>query len=151
MIGYNTARYDNPRLNVRDWHGRNPVRVVMDRDLELDAHLNIFDGSQTTIVFNSKSEMQKNNIIYVKRSGENPLPQMLGYLSERGIQSVLVEGGADTHRAFIDAGLWDEARIIVSETIFNEGIPAAFLKDKEMIHQRDIPPDHIYIYRNIKG
>ena len=45
LIGKNTALADNPLLNVRFGSGRSPKRVVIDRNLELPGHLNVFDGS----------------------------------------------------------------------------------------------------------
>ena len=39
MVGTNTAQYDNPRLNARDWQGKNPVRIVIDKHLRLDREL----------------------------------------------------------------------------------------------------------------
>src|SRR5690606_16398318 len=44
LVGAKTAAHDNPSLNVRDWSGRNPVRVVTDRFLRLPSNLNLFDG-----------------------------------------------------------------------------------------------------------
>ena len=46
LVGMRTAQHDNPRLDVRDWTGRNPVRIVIDRFLKLVEKINLFDGSQ---------------------------------------------------------------------------------------------------------
>ncbi|WP_421827017.1 bifunctional diaminohydroxyphosphoribosylaminopyrimidine deaminase/5-amino-6-(5-phosphoribosylamino)uracil reductase RibD [Larkinella sp.] len=51
MVGTNTARHDNPQLNVRLWSGRNPVRIVIDKQLQLPTSLHLFDGSQPTLVY----------------------------------------------------------------------------------------------------
>src|SRR3546814_5199767 len=53
MVGYRTALTDDPQLTVRDWSGRNPLRIVIDRDLTLPSTLKLFDGTEKTIVFNA--------------------------------------------------------------------------------------------------
>src|SRR5205814_10104935 len=52
LVGANTASIDNPQLNVRDWKGKNPVRIVIDRNLSLSKHLHLFDASIPSLVFN---------------------------------------------------------------------------------------------------
>ena len=54
MVATHTAQYDNPRLDVRDWSGKSPIRVVIDKKLELSDKLNLFDGSVQTLCFNLK-------------------------------------------------------------------------------------------------
>ena len=56
LIGTNTALLDDPELTTRLWPGRSPVRLILDMDLRLPAHLKIFDRSVRTIVFNSIKE-----------------------------------------------------------------------------------------------
>ncbi|MGM9510624.1 bifunctional diaminohydroxyphosphoribosylaminopyrimidine deaminase/5-amino-6-(5-phosphoribosylamino)uracil reductase RibD [Larkinella sp. GY13] len=51
MVGTNTARHDNPQLNARLWSGRNPVRIVIDKHLQLPTSLHLFDGLQPTLVY----------------------------------------------------------------------------------------------------
>jgi diaminohydroxyphosphoribosylaminopyrimidine deaminase/5-amino-6-(5-phosphoribosylamino)uracil reductase len=52
LVGTRTAMHDNPQLNVRDWSGRNPVRIVLDRFLRLSDKLHLFDGRQKTLCYN---------------------------------------------------------------------------------------------------
>ncbi len=62
LIGTNTVAKDNPRLDVRDWSGRNPMRVVLDRKLRLSPDFHVFDGTIPTIVFignNSSASTKK--------------------------------------------------------------------------------------------
>ena len=131
MVGTNTAHYDNPSLNVRDWpNGRpddtlQPVRVVVDRNLRLGTDLKLFDQSQKTICFNSKKNESMGNVEFVRIENDKTLlKEMLSELHSRQIQSVIVEGGATTLNTFIEEDLWDEARIFQSETTFGQGIPA---------------------------
>jgi diaminohydroxyphosphoribosylaminopyrimidine deaminase/5-amino-6-(5-phosphoribosylamino)uracil reductase len=124
LVGMRTAQQDNPQLNVRDWSGRNPIRVVIDRFLKLNEKLHLFDGSQRTLVYNVLKHEELHNISLIRIDEENFLTQLIHDLLKQKIQSVIVEGGAQTLQAFIDAGLWDEARVFVSPHTFENGIKA---------------------------
>jgi diaminohydroxyphosphoribosylaminopyrimidine deaminase/5-amino-6-(5-phosphoribosylamino)uracil reductase len=124
LVGTNTARYDNPKLNVRMWSGRNPVRIVIDKKLALDKSLHLFDQSQPTICYNLEINESQPNLEYVELDSNNFLPELIRDLHHRKIQSVIVEGGAATLQGFIDLKLWDEARIFNSSTSFQTGIKA---------------------------
>ena len=122
MVGTNTARTDNPRLNVRLVPGRNPVRVVIDKQLQLAGSLNLFDGSQPTLGYNFIKTETVGQTTYIQLSPDKPfLPQLLADLYEREIQSVLVEGGTTLLNSFINAGLWDEIRVFRSRTMLHAG------------------------------
>jgi diaminohydroxyphosphoribosylaminopyrimidine deaminase / 5-amino-6-(5-phosphoribosylamino)uracil reductase len=124
LVGMRTAQHDNPRLDVRDWSGRNPLRIVIDRFLKLSPKLNLFDGSQKTFCYNVLKHEVLNNISMIRIDEENFLTHLVHDLYKQKIQSVMIEGGAQTLQHFIDAGLWDEARIFVSPQSFQEGIKA---------------------------
>jgi diaminohydroxyphosphoribosylaminopyrimidine deaminase / 5-amino-6-(5-phosphoribosylamino)uracil reductase len=124
MVGTLTARYDNPRLNVRDWEGKNPVRIVLDRNLSLDEDLHLFDRSQLTLRYNEKVQDQMPNLEAVLLRKGFDLEDVLKDLHQRKINSVFVEGGAQLLQKFIAAELWDEARVFTGNTLFGAGIPA---------------------------
>jgi diaminohydroxyphosphoribosylaminopyrimidine deaminase/5-amino-6-(5-phosphoribosylamino)uracil reductase len=124
LVGKNTALYDDPALNVRDWVGKNPLRLVIDPKLELKPDLKIFDQAIPTICYNTvKSEIQ-GNIEWVKLSPNFKISALLEDLQNRKVQSVLVEGGAFLLNKFIESELWDEARVFSSKTRFKEGVEA---------------------------
>lgn len=123
LVGKNTAHFDNPALTVRDWYGRNPVRIVLDKSRTLDSELNLFDGEVETLCFTSVSQPNSSKFTCVVQEEITPA-SILSELHERKIQSLIVEGGSTTLQQFIDAGYWDEARIFTSETLFGEGIAA---------------------------
>ncbi|MGG6494912.1 UNVERIFIED_CONTAM: dihydrofolate reductase family protein, partial [Bacteroidetes bacterium 56_B9] len=50
LVGTRTAKLDNPSLNVRNWYGRSPIRLVIDRKQSLSPTLHLFDGSVLTLV-----------------------------------------------------------------------------------------------------
>ena len=73
LVGRVTDEREHPRLDVREWSGRSPVRFVL--------------------------------------SHENGIEQILSDCYERGLQSLIVEGGRMTLQSFLDLDLWDELRV----------------------------------------
>ena len=111
IVGTQTARLDNPSLNVRDWCGPQPLRIVIDKDLTLPRHLHLFDGSQPTLVVTEKNETIAGAMTLQVDFNQSILPQLMEELQRRNIQSLLVEGGSKLLQSFIDEGLWDEAYV----------------------------------------
>jgi diaminohydroxyphosphoribosylaminopyrimidine deaminase / 5-amino-6-(5-phosphoribosylamino)uracil reductase len=125
LVGTNTAKYDNPKLDTRFWTGKNAIRVVIDKQLLLPKNLNLFDNSQATICFNLLENKQIDNVTYIKIDNNLPLEEfMIEELYSRKIQSVIIEGGTILLQSFIDLKLYDEAIILKSKTILGEGIKA---------------------------
>ncbi len=128
LIGTTTAEVDNPRLSVRDWTGRNPTRIVIDRSLRLSETLNIFDGSQPTFCYNLNRNLEQTNLSFIKLSRENFIPDLLHDLTRRNLGSIIVEGGAQILNAFIAGGWWHEARIFRAKKSLGKGIAAPVLR-----------------------
>ncbi len=131
MVGTNTALFDNPKLNVRYWKGRSPLRITVDRSLRLPNNLNIFDGTLPTIIFTENEAEDENspNIEYITIPFDEYLPEhILGQLYHRQITSLIIEGGTKMINSFIEANLWDEARVFTGKKYFTEGIPAPVIK-----------------------
>ncbi len=124
MVGTNTALYDNPKLNVRDWVGRNPVRVVLDRNLRLSKDLHLFDQSQPTICYNQHISEKNEYLDYVKLEKDFGIEEILADLYQCKIQSLIVEGGSELLKMFVSLELWDEARVFIGNQMFKKGIPA---------------------------
>lgn len=127
MVGTNTAFMDNPQLNVRNWAGESPLRIVIDRRLRLPNNLKLFDGSVPTLIFTEQEieEEDNLNIQYITISFDEYLPEhILGQLYHRQITSLIIEGGTKLIQSFIEANLWDEARVFTGKKYFLEGIPA---------------------------
>ncbi|GAC1302340.1 MAG: bifunctional diaminohydroxyphosphoribosylaminopyrimidine deaminase/5-amino-6-(5-phosphoribosylamino)uracil reductase RibD [Mucilaginibacter sp.] len=126
LVGKHTAIIDNPQLNVRYGHGKSPVRVVLDKRLGLNKNLHLFDQSIETLVFNEVKFENDGNVKYIALEDfDRYVPQYILYqLYLRDIQSVMIEGGAFTLNSFIEAGLWDEARIFTGKTDLVTGIRA---------------------------
>lgn len=145
LVGTRTASHDNPKLNVRDWSGRNPTRVVIDRFLRLNANLNLFDQSQPTLCYNLLKHEEHNNLKLIRIPEENFWQEMIHDLYHRNIQSVMVEGGGQTLGTFIEGGWWDEARIFRSHRSFGKGIPAPLIRGHLHSESR-IMDDHLFVY-----
>lgn len=148
LVGKNTVLTDNPRLNVRHWTDlKQPVRVILASDLEADPGLHIFDNSQKTLIYNREIARTEHQTEYVPASD---LTATLRSLKEKGIYSVLVEGGLKIHESFIKEGLFDEIRVIKSTGEIHEGIPAPALPSGILLEKNiRILNDQIFFYRNI--
>ena len=144
LVGKNTAAYDNPRLDVRDWVGKNPIRVVLDSHLGLPKNLNLFDQSIPTLIFNTVKSESIENLEWIRLSEINP-EVILKELHSRKIQSLIVEGGSQVLRQFIESGLWDEARVFTAPTRFDRGISAPILNQNPS-ETLSIDTDRLDIY-----
>ena len=126
LVGTRTAILDNPQLTVRLWQGRNPVRICIDHELKVSTTSKIFDGQAKTIIINGSKECVEGNLLYSKIDfSKDIIPQILNTLYRNDIQSVIVEGGAQTIASFIESGLWDEARVFTNHNMtISKGIKA---------------------------
>ncbi len=115
MVGTRTALLDNPSLTVRYWQGKNPLRIVIDKDLRIPPDFHLFDNQPHTWIFTAKEkENTSYNHYYILDFEEEILPQIMDMLYQQKIQSLIVEGGAVLLESFLSAGLWDE---IIVETV----------------------------------
>lgn len=150
MVGTNTVEYDNPTLNVRDWIGKNPTRLIVDRNLRLSGEKKVFDNTIPTILYHYENAIPKlphQVQLGVNLSEERFLEDMFKDLYQKRISSVLVEGGATLLNALIQADLWDEARVFKSKNTFGNGINAPIVNGVlDSLNQ--IGDDVLMIYQN---
>ena len=118
LVGANTVAQDNPSLTTREVEGPNPIRIIIDLKNTLPESSQVFNSEARTIKL-TKDEIDPNKPLAAQVSKAL-------YLNK--ITSVIVEGGQKTLQAFINEGLWDEARIFSSETYLKEGIKKPQLK-----------------------
>ena len=144
LVGKNTALHDNPRLNVRDWTGSDPIRVVLDSKLELPADLHLFDQQVPTLCYNTLKNEKLTNLEWVQLPQLSP-EGLLADLHAHQIQSVLIEGGSQILNQFLAAGLWDEARVFTAPIHFERGIAAPKLTQTPAESQA-IGEDQLDIY-----
>lgn len=148
LVGRNTAHYDDPSLNVRDWVGKNPLRLVIDRQLQLSPGLKLFDHGIPTVCYNLKKSETNGNLEWKKLSPKFEIEEILDDLQERKIQSLIVEGGSFLLNKFIESELWDEARVFTSQVKFLEGIKAPQISHpaSERVHFLE---DELAIYYHV--
>ena len=150
LIGYNTVLTDNPKLTDR-FFSNSPIRVVLDDQLELPDHLNIFnqkDDVYTLVVNNKKQDLSDGHVKFLKiKKDENFVDNLLKKLYQLEIGNVLVEGGQQTLQLFIDSKFWDEVYVFQSQQILQsdlkspkiEGIPVqSSLGDNQVIRIKPI-------------
>ncbi len=147
LVGKNTALYDNPRLNVRDWEGNNPTRIVIDHNLDVPGDYHLLDGTIPTMIFNNKKTASNENIDWVQIERDDPLRGVLHEMWKRRIQSVIIEGGANTIQQFIEEDLWDEARVFHSAIEFGDGIEGPKLSGN-LLRETDVNGDNLKIIQN---
>ena len=126
LVGRRTALLDNPSLTVRNWYGKSPVRLVIDKNLTLPKYLSLFDGSKRTLVFTQREDTP--NLFQVEfiqlDFNRDILPQIFEVLYQEKLQSLMVEGGSILLQSFIDSECWDEAYIEHSSDYLKNGIKA---------------------------
>jgi diaminohydroxyphosphoribosylaminopyrimidine deaminase/5-amino-6-(5-phosphoribosylamino)uracil reductase len=149
LVGTQTVIDDNPKLNARDWSGENPIRLVIDQNNRIPEASHVFDNRVKTILFSKlKTSIEKENIIFGSIDFEqNIAKQITQVLYQHQIQSIIVEGGRQTVQTFIDANLWDEARIFVGNVQFTAGTKAPILA-KNQFEKYSIGNDELIISRN---
>ena len=149
LVGTQTVIDDNPKLNARDWQGNNPIRIVLDAKNRIPKESAIFDNSIKTIVFNnSENAVSLENTTFVSIDfKQNIAEQIAESLYNHNIQSVIIEGGLQTLQTFIDANLWDEARIFTGKITFEKGINAPLIS-KTNSKKYSIEKDELTILRN---
>jgi diaminohydroxyphosphoribosylaminopyrimidine deaminase / 5-amino-6-(5-phosphoribosylamino)uracil reductase len=137
LVGTQTVVDDNPKLDVRDWTGKNPIRVILDQNNRIPKDSYIFDNKSHTIV------ISKNEIDFSR----NIAKQVCDFLFEKNIQSVIIEGGSQTLQTFIDATIWDEARVFRGTIYFENGIKAPKI-NQQYESKTTILDDELLIYKN---
>lgn len=149
LVGTQTVIDDNPKLDVRDWTGNNPIRAVLDQNNRISNDSQIYDNQVKTIVFSKlKHAVEKENVIFeVIDFEQNIAAQIVKTLHQHQIQSLIIEGGRQMLQTFIDANLWDEARIFVGNIQIKEGIKAPIIA-KKPFDKYSIGDDELILSRN---
>lgn len=126
LVGSGTALIDDPALTNRLYFGSSPVRIVLDRRKRLHEKLQLMkQPPETWVVRGSARDEGENNDMSPRiLSFGDGLNEFVRTLFARGISSLLVEGGAEVLSSFLEAGLWDEVRLLTTERRLHGGIPA---------------------------
>lgn len=150
MIGTRTALLDDPSLTTRLWKGKNPVRIIVDRYLQLPRELKVFDGESETVILNTIKDIREGKNRYCRIDDDDLfLDKTLRLLYELNIDSILVEGGSSLLQSFIDSNCWDEARVITNRFLVVEnGLSAPRFDQKDPVSSSEFFTDKVDYYYN---
>lgn len=130
LVGTNTARIDDPQLTNRYYFGPSPLRLVIDKDLSLPKDLKMFRDDQPTVVITEQGQTHQKgytnpNLRFMETYIHERLPmRILKYLHDQKLGVLMIEGGVQLINSFIEQGYWDEARVIVGNVHWAEGLDA---------------------------
>ena len=125
MVGYQTALMDNPRLTVRHFDRRQPLRIVWDPEDTLPDHLHIKTDNLPTLIINKKQSQVIGNLRKVKFNGS--ISELTEYFLNQNISSILIEGGKKLLESFLNCNLWDEVLVFKTSNYIHEGYPSPYL------------------------
>jgi diaminohydroxyphosphoribosylaminopyrimidine deaminase / 5-amino-6-(5-phosphoribosylamino)uracil reductase len=150
LVGTNTALLDNPSLDNRLWSGPAPLRMVLDKQLRLPHTLKMLQPPGKTFILNDDQQKTEGPLQFVQLNTSLKTGAAIAKASyELQVQSLLVEGGATLHRAFLEEGLWDEMRIITNTTQYvAQGLNAPAVPAQEPVHTTRLLHDRIDYFIN---
>jgi diaminohydroxyphosphoribosylaminopyrimidine deaminase / 5-amino-6-(5-phosphoribosylamino)uracil reductase len=124
LVGAGTAIVDDPKLDVRYFPGKNPLRVLLDgRGSVPSGRALLCDTEPTVVIGPFRKDISALKTI-VPTAGDLALGDVLDTVYRKNCASVLVEGGAHVLDEFIKNRLWDEIRTIQNPQRLGEGVVA---------------------------
>jgi riboflavin-specific deaminase-like protein len=135
IVGASTVALDNPRLTTRRVQGPSPMRVVLDPRARLAADANVFDDSAPTLVITDAGGAAPvlphpaaargvEVLSLPARDGRLPPADILVCLRQRGLRTVLIEGGAHTISTFLAERCIDRMLVAVAPMLIGSGTAA---------------------------
>jgi diaminohydroxyphosphoribosylaminopyrimidine deaminase/5-amino-6-(5-phosphoribosylamino)uracil reductase len=127
VVGVGTAIADDPQLNVRLVSGKNPARVVIDPKGKLNTEARVWldDGTRRLWVVSEGVETTSPKgvemVALPALDGRIAPLDILKCLHQRGLNRVLIEGGAETVSRFLQAGCLDRLHLIVAPILMGSG------------------------------
>jgi diaminohydroxyphosphoribosylaminopyrimidine deaminase/5-amino-6-(5-phosphoribosylamino)uracil reductase len=148
LVGAGTVRCDDPQLTTRHWYGDNPIRMIVTNSGNLPLKAKIFDDQAKTILFyknilNTTINEDKIDIVKIETDF---IDTLYAYCIENNITSILIEGGSQLLNTFISREQWDEARVIVGNKVFGQGVRAPIISQYTHIDIENIDEDRIIHY-----
>jgi diaminohydroxyphosphoribosylaminopyrimidine deaminase/5-amino-6-(5-phosphoribosylamino)uracil reductase len=128
LVGAATIRADDPLLNVREWKGTNPLKLILSSSGYFSSKLTDNTSDSKIIVFthNPEARVPGATMVVLQKNKTSSI-QICEYLYSLNIQSLFIEGGAEVLNHFISTGLWDEARIFTGSDLFIEGVKSPLI------------------------
>ena len=155
-VGAKTVNIDDPLLTVRLIEGFDPQPVIFSRNFSVDLNSKIMKCSPIIVTSSPKAhEIKAQGIKPLLLENSFSLKEALRRLfTEHKINSILLEGGADLVKAFLNEGLIDEMQLIVSPKNFGTGLPLFDEETKKIFensfyltHSEKLGEDLLKIYR----
>lgn len=147
LVGTTTALADNPRLDTRFFFGKNPLRLVFDREGKIPSDFHLLDDSTETWVFGKKREGHFSTTDFFQNEDKILIPNLLEKLFETNRATLLVEGGAHVLAQFLENGYWDEIRIIENSRRLSGGLPAPAIPPTAILKEQfDVGHDRAFIF-----
>ncbi len=146
LVGTNTVLSDNPSLTTRLVSGKNPVRIVLDKNLRIPKNFKVLDDSVKTIILTEKKKPATKNTVYETIDFSNILEEISRILVNYEIQSVIIEGGKQTLETFIDKHKFDEARMFIGDVVLKNGVYSPILKEVILKETKQIEKDILEFY-----
>lgn len=130
MVGIGTVLADNPMLTCRIKDGRNPVRIILDGHLQIPLESNLVKSAndvKTYVVTLEKGKEETKKLLQQagveilnakEKDGRIDLKDLMNVLGEKGIDSILLEGGATVNESALKAGIVRKVQMYVGAKIF---------------------------------
>ena len=156
-VGANTVNIDDPMLTVRLIEGFDPQPIIFSRNFSVDLNAKIMKRSPIIVTSSPKAhEIKAQGIkpIIILENGFSLKEALTKLCTEYKINSILLEGGANLVKAFLNEGLIDEMQLMISEKIFGCGLPLfdeetknIFENSFHLTHSEKLGEDTLKIYR----
>jgi diaminohydroxyphosphoribosylaminopyrimidine deaminase/5-amino-6-(5-phosphoribosylamino)uracil reductase len=146
LVGFTTAMNDNPQLINRYGQGTQPLRIALDKDLQLPQSHYLLAQDYPTWIVNQHKEETSGHLHFIQLDfKQDIIPQILNRLYQANILSLIVEGGVHLLHCFIEAGIWDEARVFETPNVLSEGLLAPSLINAQNIFETNLKQDKLKV------
>lgn len=150
VVGVGTVIADDPSLTVRRVPGRSPARVVIDPRGRAPGAARVFaaDGVRRIVLSEAPLPVAAGVECLICGNGGGPMTPsaILAALRATGLRRILIEGGARTISAFLDARALDRLHVLVSPLIIGSGRAALELAPIERLRQALRPMTSVHLF-----
>ncbi|WP_249871500.1 bifunctional diaminohydroxyphosphoribosylaminopyrimidine deaminase/5-amino-6-(5-phosphoribosylamino)uracil reductase RibD [Oceanobacillus saliphilus] len=147
LVGINTVLKDDPALTTRIPNGRNPIRIIMDSSLRIPLEAQVLtDNEAETLIFTTsncdkekKKSLEAMNITVIETTGSKHTDPMevVAQLGERGISSLIIEGGGNISASFLEHALIDKVVLYVAPKLIGGKDAPTFLEGTGIDQMKD--------------
>ena len=131
LVGTTTALVDNPRLDNRLYFGKSPLRIALDFAGKIPPTAHLLDDSRPTwIIGPRRGGTYRETQFLTPPETSGWILWLLENLAQEKHAILLVEGGANVLRQFLEAGLWDEILLLENPQFLHRGVLAPSLPEE---------------------